>query len=278
MKRLYFCMRRLLPLVALATILHAETSVRGAAESSSYVLTANDVVELAVFKEPDLALQTKVLQTGEAVFPLVGVVKVGGLSISEATEKVRGLYAADYFVDPKVTLTVTEYAVRQVSVLGAVTSSGQFPVPASGLLDVAAALASAGGLTANADPDKISLVRANGTTTTLSLRKIERGAQIQLKAGDRIVVSESRFLNQAVTFVGEVRNRGPVSFPIDGDLDLVTAIARAGGFTALANPRKVSVNRKGKVSVIDVREMSSRGGTLFKLEPNDIVTIPERLF
>jgi polysaccharide export outer membrane protein len=278
MKRLYFCMRRLLPLVALATILHAETSVRGAAESSSYVLTANDVVELAVFKEPDLALQTKVLQTGEAVFPLVGVVKVGGLSISEATEKVRGLYAADYFVDPKVTLTVTEYAVRQVSVLGAVTSSGQFPVPASGLLDVAAALASAGGLTANADPDKISLVRANGTTTTLSLRKIERGAQIQLKAGDRIVVSESRFLNQAVTFVGEVRNRGPVSFPIDGDLDLVTAIARAGGLTALANPRKVSVNRNGKVSVIDVREMSSRGGTLFKLEPNDIVTIPERLF
>jgi len=271
-------MNPMLPLVALAAALNAEPSVLRTVESSSYVLTANDVVQLAVFKEPDLAVQTKFLQTGEAVLPLVGVVKIGGLSISEATEKVRALYAADYFVDPKVTLTVTEYAVQQVSVLGAVTSSGQIPFPASGRLDVAAAIATAGGLTPNADPEKISLVRANGSTSHLSLRSIEHGAQIQLKAGDRIIVSESRYLNQSVTFVGEVRNRGPVSFPIDGELDLVTAIARAGGFTALANPKKVSVNRKGKVSVIDVREMSGRGAKLFQLEPSDIVTIPERLF
>ncbi|MEP2774891.1 MAG: polysaccharide biosynthesis/export family protein [Luteolibacter sp.] len=274
---------RLILCTVLAVLPHAhgqdiEPAINEQAESSSYVLTANDVVQLAVFKEPDLTVQTKILQSGEVVLPLVGVVKVGGLSISEATRKVRDLYAADYLVDPKVALTVEQYAVHQVSVLGAVTSPGQIPIPASGKLDVAAALASAGGLTENADPERITLVRADGSSSHLSRGGIERGNPVQLSAGDRLIVSESRYLNQSVTFVGEVRNRGLVSFPVDGDLDLVTAISQAGGLTGLANPRKVSVNRKGRVTVIDVREMSERGEQLFQLEPNDIITVPERLF
>jgi hypothetical protein len=58
----------------------------------------------------------------------------------------------------------------------------------------------------------------------------------------------------------------------------VTAIARAGGFSEVANPKKTSVNRKGRVIVVDVKELSSKGTNIFKLEPDDIITVPERLF
>ncbi len=245
---------------------------------SSYVLKANDVVKISVFEEPELSVQTRILQTGEGVFPLIGAVKIGGLPIRSATERIRSLYAADYLVDPKVTLTVDEYGLLFVSVLGAVANPGQIQIPQSGKLDISAAIATAGGVSATADISRISLVRADGSTAEFALTGIEKGVRIQLGPGDRVIVGESRYVNKTVTFVGEVRNRGPVAFPVDGKLDLVSAIARAGGFTELANPKKVSVNRGGRVTVLDVKEMSSRGDTPFRLEPDDIITVPERLF
>lgn len=258
--------------------LSAETVEDKPIEGSSYVIHPNDVVALSVFNEPSLTTQTRVLQTGEAMFPLLGPVRVTGLALSDAMEKLRALYDADYLVDPILTLTVEEYAVRQILVLGAVQAAGQIPVPSSGTLDLAAAIAAAGGMSPSADPNRISLVRADGSTASFTVSALERGIKVQLSPGDRITVMESRFAGASVTFIGQVGRPGAVAFPVNGDLDIVTAVAQAGGLTQLANPRRVSINRKGRVIVLDVREMSSRGATLFKLEPDDIITVPERIF
>ena len=264
--------------VSLCAVASSFSAEPVAVETSSYVLKPNDVVRLAVFNEVALSCQTRVLQTGEAMFPLIGPVKVAGFTLSDAIEKIRALYDADYLVDPKLTLTVDEYALQQVSVLGSVKAPGEIPIPSSGKLDMAAAIATAGGLTDTADPSHISLTRSDGGSSVFSLSGIERGNKVPLAPGDRIIVAQSRFVNQSVTFVGEVRNRGSVPFPMNGDLDIVTAIARAGGFSEVANPKKTSVNRKGKVIVVDVKELSAKGVNIFKLEPDDIITVPERLF
>lgn len=245
---------------------------------NSYRLKPNDVVKLSVYEEADLSSQTRILKSGEAVFPLIGTVQISGLTVETATKKIRDLYAADYLVDPKVTLTVDEYATDFISVVGAVGSPGQIPIPASGKLDLAAALATAGGLAPNADPNNINLIRANGGSSTFSQSSIQSGGGVSLAPGDRIVVHESRFLKKSVSILGQVRQPGSVEFPLDGNLDLITAIARAGGFTELANPKKVSINRRGKVTVIDMREMTERGNTRYPLQPDDIVTVAERLF
>jgi polysaccharide export outer membrane protein len=275
------------PNLFLITAIYFLSLIAGAADEkveakavyiSSYVLKPNDVVSLAVFNEESLSSQTRVLQTGEAMFPLIGPVKIAGLSINVAMEVLRALYDADYLVDPKLTLTVDDYAVQQVLVLGAVRSAGQIPIPSSGKLDLVAAIAAAGGLSGTADPNQISLERASGGSGQFTFAGIAGGRQVLLAPGDRVIVRESRFLNQAVTFVGQVRTPGSLAFPLNGELDIVTAVARVGGFTELANPKKTSINRKGRVIVVDVKTMTSKGGTLFKLEPDDIITIPERLF
>jgi polysaccharide biosynthesis/export protein len=245
----------------------------------SYILRANDVVRLSVYEEPDLSGQVRILKTGQASFPLIGSVEIGGKSVATAVEKIRELYAKDYLIDPKLTLMVDDYAVEYVSVIGAVKGPGQIPMPVTGKLDLASAIASAGGIMENADSQNIQLIRDSGVISTYSMAAIQSSAgSVALASGDRIIVNQSAFIGKTVAVLGQVGKPGPVEFPIEGKLDLVNAIALAGGMTQLANPKKVSINRKGTVTVVDFQSISQRGDRPYLLRPDDVVTVAERLF
>jgi len=248
-------------------------------KDSTYVLRSNDSIRLSVYGEPELSVPVRILQTGQASFELIGLVEISGLTVAEAEEKIRKLYAADYLVDPKLTLAVDDYATDSISVIGAVNRPGPISIPVSGELDLASAMAIAGGLAPSADNGSIQLVRAAGGTSTFTLAAVQgTAARTRLAAGDRIIVNESRFVGKTIQILGQVRNPGSVPFPIDGKLDLVTAIAMAGGVTDLANPRKVSINRNATVFTRDFREMTERGNRPEMLQPGDIITVPERWF
>lgn len=257
---------------------HSQAQTSGKSDSS-YILRANDTVRLSVYEEPDLSVQVRILKTGQASFPLIGSVDIGGQSVATAVEKIRLLYAKDYLIDPKLTLMVDEYAVEYVSVIGAVKGPGQIPVPVSGKLDLASAIASAGGIMENADAGNIQLIRNSGASSTYSMAAIQSSAgSVALSSGDRIIVNQSAFIGKTVAVLGQVGKPGPVVFPVEGRLDLVNAIALAGGLTQLSNPRKVSINRKGTVTVVDFQSISQRGDRPFLLQPDDVVTVAERLF
>lgn len=249
-------------------------------EDTSYVLRPNDSIRLAVYEEPDLSVQVRILKTGEASFPLIGSVDISGLSVSAAAAKIRDLYARDYLVDPKVTLTVDGYAIELISVIGAVKNPGQIPIPVSGQLDLASAMATVGGLAEDADPGGIQLVRASDTTSTFSMADIQGGTvgRIRLESGDRIIVNRSPFVGKTLTVLGQVGRPGPLAFPASGRLDLVHAIALCGGLTELANPKKITINRKGKIILLDFKSISQRGDQPFLLQPEDVITVAERLF
>lgn len=248
-------------------------------EDATYTLRPNDTIRLAVYEEPDLSVQVRILKTGQASFPLIGSVEIGGLTVADAARKIRDLYAKDYLVDPKLTLTVDEYATEFISVIGSVKSPGQVPMPVSGNLDLASALASVGGLAEDADANNIQLVRASGTTSSFSMASIQGASgRVRLAPGDRIIVNQSAFVGKKITVLGQVGKPGPIAFPLNGKLDLVNAIAFAGGTTDLANPRKVSINRKGQVTQVDFKEISERGDRPLWLQPDDVVTVAERIF
>lgn len=248
-------------------------------DDTSYILRPNDTISLAVYQEPDLSVRVRILKTGEASFPLIGSVEVGGLSVAAATAKIRDLYAKDYLVDPKMNLTVDEYATEFISVIGAVKAPGQIPMPVSGHLDLASALATVGGVAENGDTNSIQLVRASGLTSSYSMDAIQGASgRVQLAPGDRIIVNQSAFVGKTITVLGQVGKPGPVPFPLKGKLDLVNAIAFAGGLTELANPKKVTINRKGRVSIVDFKTISQRGDQPYLLQPDDVITVAERLF
>ena len=243
----------------------------------SYVLRPNDQIQIEVYDEPDLSGTKNILKTGQAAFTFIGSVEIAGLSVTAATAKIRELYAKDYLVDPKITLSVIGYATEFISVIGAVRTQGPIPIPVAGNLDLATAMATCGGVTESADPARILLVRASGTTTTYDMASINNGAsaRVKLQSGDRIIVSQSAFVGKSITVLGQVGKQGPIAFPTTGKLDLVNAIAMAGGLTPLANPKKVSINRKGVVTVVNYKEISQKGDRPYPLQPGDIVIVIE---
>lgn len=250
-----------------------------AADDGTYVLRPNDTIRVAVYEEPDLLVQVRILKTGQASFPLIGSVDVGGITVAAAAKKIRDLYAKDYLVDPKLTLTVDEYATEFISVIGAVKIPGQIPMPVAGNLDLASAMAAAGGLAENADANNIQLVRVSGTTSTFSMDSISgTSGRVKVEAGDRVIVNQSAFVGKTVTVIGQVGKPGPLPFPLNGRLDLVNAVAAAGGLTELANPKKITLNRKGAVKILNYNEISKQGDRPFLLQPDDVITVAERLF
>ncbi|MDA7507227.1 polysaccharide biosynthesis/export family protein, partial [Akkermansiaceae bacterium] len=165
--------------------LHLVAQDEGAANANlreTYVLRPNDVVELSVYEEPDLAKIATILKTGEASFPLIGSVNLKGLSLAKASEKISALYAADYIRYPRVNLSVSEYAVDYVNVIGMVTTPGKIPIPQFSDLDLRAAVANAGGLTALADREKIVYNPINGEAREFSYDFIrQKGNTVILK-------------------------------------------------------------------------------------------------
>jgi polysaccharide export outer membrane protein len=249
-----------------------------AEEQRKVLLKPEDIIRMEVFGQEDLQTQARVMKTGQVVFPLIGAVQIGGLTVSEAIEEVRSLYAEKYLVDPKVSISVEQSAGEFVSVIGAVKAAGSITIPDDGKMDLSTALAGAGGLSETADRGKIVLTRSNGKVETHDAGSLENGKRVPMSPGDRVIVHQSKFFNKTVTILGRVRKPGPVEMPISGRLDVVNAIAMAGGFDELANPKKVSINRGGRVTILNLREMTEKGDRRYFLLPDDIVTVAERWF
>ena len=246
---------------------------------ANYLLKVGDGVALKVYNEPDLDTETTIQKTGEVSFPLIGRIRIEGLTVGQASSRIYELYNADYLVEPKLTLTITDYAPEFVDILGEVKNAGRVKMPASGQLDLASLFAMAGGFTEEADKNSITLVRGSGEVVKHSAKQGSQAAlqRVALAPGDRVIVGKSAFFNRSFTVLGEVKVEGPYDFPLDGKLDLVAAIARAGGLTDIANAKKVTVRRGEQVFPIDYQALS-RSGRIFALRPGDIVTVARRIF
>jgi len=180
----------------------------------------------------------------------------------------------------KLIVNESLFSRSTVSVIGFVNKPDSYPIPKSGKMDLTSALATAGGLAPEADILKINVITSDGVTRSYSYQEIQAGAagRIPLQGGDSVVVSKSPFVNMTVTILGQVKNSGALAFPLNGDFDLMTAIAMAGGFTQLADLKKVSVTRAQNKTVYDVRKLVGNGNAAIKLQPNDIISVAERWF
>jgi len=263
-----------LPLLLVVPAIAAEV-----AKDGNYILRPNDVVRIEVYGESDLSSDVPILKSGEGSFQLIGSVPLAGISVSDAAAKIKALYEKDYLVAPSLTLKVTEYATDFVSVIGSVKKAGQVPIPVSGRLDLASAMASAGGLAETADVNSIQLVRVSGQTSTFTQNSIQHeAARVQLSSGDRIIVNQSPFVGKTISILGYVGHAGPVQFPLNGKLDLITAISSAGGVTDMGQPKNITISRDGKQTVVDFTALSKNGGRKVMLQPDDVITVPQRVW
>lgn len=247
-------------------------TLMGNAQAAEYTLQKDDSLKMVVYQEDDLSTETQIGKSGFVSFPLIGTIKVVGLTVKEAEDKIKALYEKDYLVSAKVNLTVMSYAKKWVVVGGDVGKPGNIEYPEEGALSLPGAIAQAGGLLETANPHGIVLRRKSGGTSTHSLSS---SAGITLRHGDTITVSRLSQSRSTITVSGQVEKPGIIEFPKQGGLDIVTAIAQAGGPSRIAYTKTVTVRRNGQSYLIPYGEIIKGKARTYSLRAGDVVFIRE---
>ena len=166
-------------------------------DSTNYILSPNDVIQLKVYREADLETKVRIGKDGSASFPLIGNLIIGGKTVEEATAWIRRELARDFYVNPQVTLVVLEYSKKRFTVLGYVQKPGSYEIPSEETVYFPQAIATAGGFHRMAKKGKVSITRqSGGKATTIIIDATSRSASgdpqtFQILPGDTITVYES---------------------------------------------------------------------------------------
>lgn len=159
-------------------------------------LGQGDVIEVKVFREPDLDGVFRVGADGTIDFPLIGRVEVTGRRPEQVAETIRGRLDGDYLKDPQVSVLVRETNSRKVHVFGEVAQAGTFTYRPG--MTVIEAITSAGGFTEFAAPNRTRVTRVvEGEETVSELKAGDigegRAPNYYLRPGDIVFVPEAAF-------------------------------------------------------------------------------------
>lgn len=169
-----------------------EAPHKPATADPNYLIGAQDVLDISVWKEPDLSRSVPVRPDGKISLPLLNDVQAAGLTPSELTQQITaGLNK--FMTNPQVTVIVSQINSQRIYILGEVARPGAFAlVPGMTVLQ---ALSDAGGLTPFANSKKIYVIREqNGKQEKLlfNYKEVLDGKRpeqnVDLRAGDTVIV------------------------------------------------------------------------------------------
>lgn len=243
----------------------APVAVQGITPDQSYVLGADDVVELEVLGRSDFRTRARVGADGKILVPYLGAVEASNRTVSALAEELsKALEAGGYFMKPVLRAEVVSFASRYVTVLGAVSGPGLIPMNRP--YRVSEIIARVGGIRADG-ADYVIIRPENGAEKRIYMKAMATGGADQdpfVAPGDKIYVPPA----EVFYISGQVR--GPGTMPISSDMTFAMAIAKAGGLTDLGSDKRLKVTRGGKK--LDRVDLNA------KVEPGDIIDVGERLF
>jgi len=235
---------------------------------------AGDMLHITVFRNPELTTDAKVSDQGTIVFPLIGDVKVTGLSPQQVGARISEmLRQGKYVVNPEVAVSMAQVNSRQVSVLGNVNKPGRYPIDGvnNKLTDF---LAAAGGV-AGTGSDSVTIVsNSNGQSVktdvdlTGMFREGNLTKNVVLQPGDTIFVHRAPM----VYVYGEVQKAG--AYRLEPHMTVMQAIAMGGGLTVRGTERGVRIHRRdasGNVKKLDASLTDT-------VQSDDVVFVRESLF
>jgi polysaccharide export outer membrane protein len=155
-------------------------SVASQPADSAGALRAGDVIRVRIWREPDLSGEFRVDEQGNAVFPKIGTVSVLGLQPDSLKARLIASYSS-YLRNPAIEVV----PLRRITILGGVRNPGLYPVDLT--MTLADAFALAGGVSPDAKPDQVELVRG-GERTRFKISNETRIADTPVRSGDQLYV------------------------------------------------------------------------------------------
>ncbi len=175
------------------------SALRQVRASQSYVLQPGDLLDIQVYMEDDMNRVLRLSGNGTLTFPLVGNVKLSGLTLEQAEQRLA-TRLQEYIRHPQVSMLVKEYGNKTVYVLGQVSKPAAIQIPPEKPLTVLEAITSVGGFTDIANTSKVRVLRVeNGKQKTIDVdvtqitKQGNKSMDITLQPGDVIFVPQSMF-------------------------------------------------------------------------------------
>jgi polysaccharide export outer membrane protein len=270
------------------------------ASYKDYQVGPEDLLEIGIYGQEKLNRILRVSGQGDITMPLVGAVKVAGLTPQKIEKRLGDLYNAQYLVNPQVTVVVKEFRYQRVSVTGAVAKPGIYElIGPRTLLEV---LSLAGGLASQTSSipagDVITVIRhpnapepagtgKAGTSKTstplaetivIDIRRLVSGRSPDLNIlvanGDVVDVP---FADTAYV-MGAVKH--PRSIAVKENLTVSQAVALAGGLDPLLASSSITIMRFDKqgspISIkTNLNSIIARNDVDIPIKGSDVVMVNE---
>jgi polysaccharide export outer membrane protein len=243
--------------------------------SQDTILQAGDSVTVRLYGEADYSPSGRIDSDGNIELPLIGIVHLGGLTVSQANHLIaERMVEAGMFRDPQVTIVLADGTAQSVTVIGEIRGV----VPGIGkrrLLDV---LAVSGGLPATAS-HVIAIDRPGVQDPILvdlgSDPLHSRLADVPVFPGDTIVVSRIGI----VYILGAFKAPGVIPLNSYSPLTLIEATTLSGGgvlFQGKSDDLRIirTVGSRRTVAVYNIKKVLNGEVPDPILQPNDIVYLP----
>lgn len=260
-KRFYFLVAFLFASMLLATTI---------VNADDYQLGEGDLLHISVFDHAELALDARISQSGNISYPLIGQIKVGGLSTHDAEQLIATKLSEGGFIrQPQVSILVGDFQSQKASVIGQVSKPGQFPL--IGKQKVLDLIAMAGGVLPDLAADQATLISANGNVRIIDLRRLFDGdlsMNPEMRSGDVLSVPHA----PQFYIYGEVQHPGV--YRLDRDMTISQAIAAGGGLTKHGTERGVTLKRRDSKGT----ERQYHPNSKDTLKPDDVLLVKESLF
>lgn len=181
------------PPVTVASIAQPVASEASKAHDDSFVIGANDVLAINVWKEPDVSRSVPVRSDGKISLPLAGEIQASGLTPLKLEQDIASKLQS-YISEPEVTVIVQQINSQKFNILGMVSKPGSYSLTnSSTVLD---AIAAAGGFRDFAKQKSIYVLRhqPNGSEARLpfNYKDVVKGKNpdqnIKLQPNDTIVI------------------------------------------------------------------------------------------
>ena len=240
--------------------------------AEDYLLGPGDVLRISVYDNDDLLTITRISDNGIISMPLLGQVKVQGLTAAHASNRIAELLADGYIINPQVNIFINEFRSKKAIILGSVNRPGLIEM--SGPTSFLELISKAGGL-ADDFGETATIKRkidSKDNVTLVNLKSLTEGGDlsqnIPVLDGDTIYVSKA-----GMCYVtGEINS--PDAYKCGNNITVLKLIALAGGFTGKASRSSVKVVRmvNGEETVYENVEMD------MPVQPDDIILVPESFF
>lgn len=240
-----------------------------------YQLGAGDSIRVVVFQNVDLTTEARVTENGTISFPLIGEVRIGGMTIPTAEQTIaKALKDGGFIQQPQVNIVLLLIRGYQVAVLGQVNRPGRFPLDTLNVR-VSEMIAIAGGITVATGADIAVLT---GTREGKPFRKEIDIASLFVdnKLQDDIVVANGDviYVQRAPMFYiyGEVQRPG--SYRVERNMTVRQALAQGGGPTVRGTERWLRLHRRGADGKVEIL----RPGFNDPVQPDDVIYVRESIF